>query len=44
MLCHLESAVPIQRCVDTDILQKSYVLYTDAWTSVAYISIKKEQG
>ena len=41
MLCHLESAV---RCVGTDILQKSYVLYTDAWISAAYVSIKKEQG
>ena len=44
MLCHLESAVPIQRCVGTDILKKLYVLYTDAWTFVAYVSIKKEQG
>ena len=44
MLCHLESAVSIQHCVGTDMLQKPYVLYTDSWTSVAYVSIKKEQG
>ena len=43
-LLNCESAVPIQCCFDTGILQKLYVSCTDAWTSVAYVSIRNEQG